>query len=103
MSLPPELDELENVDWSVAFTTSGLTRHQQTIAARRLARGLEQAEHAEARARELEAEIGRLRTMVAALVDHLAERGNVDMVTLRTRIADALAAPTPPAPPKPYR
>jgi hypothetical protein len=90
MPLPPEFDEFETVDWSVAFTTSGLTRHQQAIAARQLERSVEQAERADKRAAELEAEVFRLRTMVATLVDHLAERGAVDMLTLRTRIADAL-------------
>ncbi len=102
MPLPPEFDEFENIDWSIAFTASGLTRHQQTIAARLLTEGLERAERAEKRVAELEAEVARLRTMVAALVDHLAARGGVDMLTLRTQIADALAAPAA-TPAKPYR
>ncbi len=106
MPLPPEFDEYEDVDWTVAFTTSGLTRHQQQLAAKRLTDGLAQAARAEARVTALEQEVARLRTMIAALVDHLADRGGVDMQVLDTRIADALAKAAgqpPPAGAGPYR
>lgn len=101
MPLSPEFDEFEAIDWTFAFTNSGFTRHQQALAAARLERGLAQAAQASERVVELEAELARLRTMIAALVDYLAERGAIDMPAVAARIADAVAkaSATPPAGP----
>jgi len=68
-----------------------LTDDEQRFAAARLEHCLLEATAAVAHVRALEIEVARLRTMVATLVDCLAEHGVVDMQTLAARIADALA------------
>jgi hypothetical protein len=112
--LPPPFDESVLIDWlGVLFDHNPrfrgfLTDDQQRFAAARLEHGLLEAAAAVAHIGELEVEVARLRTMVATLVDCLAEHGAVDMQILAARIADALAkaeGKEPPAGPTagPYR
>ena len=91
MTFSPDFDVHEEIDWTSAFTNCGFTREQQAIAATRLTNGLAEVVSSERRITELERELAALRTMVAGLVDHLNDRGAIDMETLNARIASALA------------
>ncbi len=114
MPLPPPFDDSVLIDWlGVLFDHNPrfcgfLTDDQQRFAAARLEHGLVEATAAIAHVGALEIEVARLRTMVATLVDCLAEHGVIDMQILAARIADALAKAEgkgPPAGPTagPYR